>query len=172
MREGTPASVEAVAGKGRARIAALALMLVAADQASKSAAHSLLSSQGLRLWRFLSLTPTRNTGGVFGILKGYPHLFTAAALLISLGAVAWAWRSAGRSRLLDLSLALLLAGALGNVADRLILGYVRDFVDLGFWPAFNLADACLSTSVALLSLWAWLSSRKKGHTGSGFYPPA
>lgn len=172
MRERALASAEAAARKGSGWLPALALVLLAADQASKSAAHNLLPSQGLRLWRFVSLTPTRNTGGVFGILQGYPHVFTAAALLITLGAAAWAWRSAGRSRLLDLSLALLLAGALGNVADRLILGYVRDFVDLGFWPAFNVADACLTTSVVLLSLWAWLSSRKRGQAESGFHPPA
>jgi signal peptidase II len=127
----------------------------------------LLPPGGLKFGPFFSLILTRNTGGVFGVLPGHGHIFTAVGLIIGIGAAVWAWMSAGTSKLLDLCLAFVMAGALGNLADRLVLGYVRDFLDLGFWPAFNVADACLTTSAVLLGLWASIVSRKRAQTGGG-----
>ena len=52
-------------------------------------------------------------------------------------------------------LAFLLSGVIGNLIDRLLFGYVRDFIDVGFWPIFNLADSYNTTGVILLVIWFW-----------------
>jgi signal peptidase II len=56
--------------------------------------------------------------------------------------------------------ALFLGGVLGNLIDRLFRGYVIDFIDLGFWPAFNVADASITVSVIGLIIWYWKNDKK------------
>ncbi len=89
---------------------------------------------------------TTNTGAAFGILQNQQWLFTMAALIVSIA-------------LLYLipkyqypELGLLLGGAIGNLIDRMLYSHVIDFIDVGFWPSFNIADASNTISVLLL-LW-------------------
>ena len=141
---------------------ALSLALIALDQLSKWLAVTRLQFQepvsfvpGFWNWML-----THNTGAAFSFLAnagGWQHgFFVALALLIS-GALAVAlkrttrtdWRSA-------LPFALIIAGALGNVIDRLRLGYVVDFVQWYWrdfhWPVFNLADSCIVVGAVLMLL--------------------
>lgn len=108
---------------------------------------------------FLRLTYVRNRGAAFGILSDADLPFQAALFsLLSLAALAaialYAWRLPAESRLPKAALALIIGGAVGNLIDRMRLGYVIDFVDAYFgahhWPAFNVADSAITVGVVLL----------------------
>ncbi len=107
------------------------------------------------------LTYVENPGGVFGLLRGLEDgargvIFT----LVPLAAIAliglYALRIPGAHRLTLASLALILGGAVGNLLDRIRLGYVVDFIDVYWreyhWPAFNVADSAICVGVGLLLL--------------------
>jgi signal peptidase II len=114
------------------------------------------------LGSWLVITLQRNHGGVFGILQGKGYLFIILSV-IALGVVAWMLRqTAPRQRLLPLALGLVVAGALGNLFDRVFLGYVRDFiyVEAIHYPAFNVADSCICIAAALLILGAFTEETK------------
>ena len=95
----------------------------------------------------------QNSGALFGLFRDQAPLFALASLGVVGLIVAYHGR-AGRSLYLSISLGLLLGGAIGNLIDRLRLGYVVDFVDVGIgtlrFYTFNLADAAISTAIALL----------------------
>jgi signal peptidase II len=110
---------------------------------------------------FLRLTYVRNRGAAFGILSDAELPFQATLFsFLSLSALAaialYAWRLPAESRLPKAALAVIMGGAIGNLIDRMRLGYVIDFVDayLGphHWPAFNVADSAISVGVVLLIL--------------------
>lgn len=91
-----------------------------------------------------------NYGASFGILAGWKWLFVALGLILlvifSFSYKAyndWRWKY---------GCMFIISGLIGNLIDRIILGYVRDFVAVGFWPVFNLADAYNCTGVVLI-LW-------------------
>lgn len=109
----------------------------------------------------LSLSHVRNRGAAFGILSDadlpYQGVLFSALSLAALAAIAvYAWRLPATARLPQLALSLVLGGALGNLSDRLRLGYVVDFVHVYWrehqWPDFNLADSAITVGVALLVL--------------------
>ena len=103
---------------------------------------------------FLDLSRSENRGGVFGIGQGrvaFFILFTVAASAVIL----WAVRKYGRtSRWLTFALGCVFGGAMGNLWDRLALGYVRDFIDVHagphHWPTFNIADSAICIGAAIL----------------------
>jgi signal peptidase II len=120
---------------------------------------------------FFSLVHARNFGGAFGFLAGYgfaKQIFTFLPLLIIaiLAYMMLAYRfSMGKM----FALALILSGAIGNIYDRLFLGYVTDFLDFYYqnwhWPAFNVADISISTGIGLwlfAELRETLKARKAG----------
>ncbi|RJP72131.1 MAG: signal peptidase II [Candidatus Abyssobacteria bacterium SURF_17] len=99
---------------------------------------------------FLSITLVHNSGIAFGLLPGFSDVFMIVTLL-SIGIVIYFYVTAEpRGKLLMAGCALILGGALGNLIDRFRLGYVVDFINFGFWPAFNVADSSVSVGVALL----------------------
>jgi signal peptidase II len=109
----------------------------------------------------LKLTYVQNRGAAFGILSDADlpnqHWMLAVVSLLALGAIAfYAWKLPANARMPRLALALIMGGAVGNLLDRLRLGYVVDFVDVFWgphhWPAFNVADSAISIGVALLLL--------------------
>jgi signal peptidase II len=77
----------------------------------------------------------------------------------------------GPGRLVRLSLALLLGGAVGNLVDRLRLGHVVDFIDVGPWPVFNLADSSIVVGIILLAALFLLEERPGKHGSQGSPPP-
>ena len=98
------------------------------------------------------LTLVHNSGAAFGIFKNQVPIFIVASLL----AVCLIYRSLTKDKskgfsLYSFSLGLIFAGALGNLIDRIIFGYVIDFLDFRVWPVFNLADSAITIGAVLLS---------------------
>lgn len=136
-------------------IAGVVLLL---DQISKWVVLETMVGRSIPvLGSFFRLTYVENRGGVFGLRLGgpYTHLAFAAAALILV--VVLLWRMPASERLGAVGLSLVLGGALGNIADRILHdGAVIDFLDFGIaslrWWVFNVADACVTTGTALLML--------------------
>jgi signal peptidase II len=93
-----------------------------------------------------------NTGVAFGLFQNGNTFFTILALIVSLGIIIYNGRLGGGHKLLRLALGLQMGGALGNMIDRIRLGYVTDFVDIGPWPVWNIADLSIVTGTILLVL--------------------
>ena len=138
---------------------ALAASIVAIDQLTKAWIVAELADRAKIqiVGDVVRLVYTENSGALFGLLQNQAFLFA----LVSVGVaaiIAVAHARGGRSPYLTITLGLLLGGWAGNFIDRVRLGYVIDFVDLGigtlrFW-AFNVADACITGSLLLLILLA------------------
>ncbi len=135
--------------------------VVWADMATKQwASEVLVLYRPHELFSWLSMTLAHNYGAAFSFLSdagGWQRwLFTALAAVVSMGLIVWVLRLPRREWLTGLALALVIGGALGNLADRVQLGYVVDFIDVHYgnwhWPAFNVADSAISCGVALLLL--------------------
>lgn len=112
---------------------------------------------------WLRIDFTHNAGGLFGILQGKAEVFAIVTVLVVLVLVALEIGSGWRSWLVTATLALLLGGATGNFIDRIRLGYVVDFVDIGIgsWRfyIFNIADAAVTCAILLMLLIWFLSPR-------------
>ncbi len=134
----------------------LSLLMVGCDHGTKLAAARLLPGQPVSLVSgFLELRYAENRDIAFSALSRL-NLPASRALLIGFGLVALvgmvvAWvRTRARSVPSDVGFALLLAGAVGNVLDRVVRGYVVDFVHLTHWPVFNVADVLIVVGALLL----------------------
>ena len=132
----------------------LAALIFVIDQFSKFLVRDqLLRYESFPADGFFRITHVFNTGSAFGIFRDQntPLIlvsFLGIAILILI------YRSQrAPSGLLRLSLGLQIGGAVGNLVDRLRLGHVTDFVDVGAWPVFNVADASIITGLVIL---AWI----------------
>lgn len=132
--------------------AGITLALLVADQAAKAWAWQLAGP--LRAG-FVAIRPQTNAGGVFGLFPGGGGTFTVLTGLACVGILYALARLRPGEKLTRGGLALALGGALGNLVDRLACGAVRDFIDVGFWPTFNLADAGITVGAVLLVLALW-----------------
>jgi len=131
----------------------VALAAIAADQLTKAIVTSRLA-----LWDEvhvvgpLSIHHVQNSGIAFGLFASA----TLVVILLTTVAVAWMLyffaRSGGRHPVLPIALGLVIGGSVSNLVDRVRLGHVTDFLDLKFWPAFNLADSFIVVGVAILLL--------------------
>lgn len=131
---------------------------VAVDQWAKYwAAHHLAFREPVRVvGEFVQFTYTRNSGIAFGMFAGQSFPFYIFSIVASL-AVVWLWARHERLPMVrQLSLALILGGAVGNLIDRVRLGEVTDFILLSWrghdFPVFNVADVCVTCGVILFAL--------------------
>ena len=133
--------------------------LVVADQWTKQLVQQQFTlGQVEVITPYFDLTLAYNRGAAFSFLSdagGWQRwFFTAIAAAVSLVIAVWLWRLGSGRRLLALSLALILGGALGNLFDRVTLGYVIDFISVHYrhyyWPAFNVADSAIFCGAILL----------------------
>ncbi len=135
----------------------LGVLVFLLEQLTKYLVVQLLVPGGSYPFRgFFRFTHVHNSGSAFGILQGQntPLIFISFIGIIILVLI---YRSQPYpSNWLRLSLGLQLGGAFGNLIDRLRLGFVTDFIDIGPWPVFNLADASIVTGLVLL---AWVFTR-------------
>lgn len=137
--------------------AALGLAVFAADQITKRWVVATLGPEPRSAvikvaGDWLTLVYSQNTGVAFGLFQNMPQLFTVTAIMITAGAIyAYAFHLPNRSPWVQLAMGLILGGAIGNIADRLRLGFVVDFISVGWWPVFNLADSAVSVGVSMLA---------------------
>jgi len=133
--------------------AAVAAPVVVLDQFTKSWAVHRLSDEPIHLFWTLDLRLTFNSGAAFSLGPGLTPFLTVIGVVL-VGALVLMSRSVSRTSA-AIALGLLLGGALGNLTDRLVRdfgGRVVDFVDFGWWPVFNVADAALFCGAILLVL--------------------
>ena len=147
----------------------LAVLVFFLDQFSKYLVREfLLLFQSYPAEGFFRITHTFNTGSIFGIFQGQNTAF----ILVSFVGVAVLLLLYHSQRfptgLLRLSLGLQLGGAFGNLLDRVRLGHVTDWVDVGPWPVFNVADACIVTGLVLLA-WMFIMSERSRPTQPDAY---
>lgn len=157
-----------------ARWLLLSVLVIGLDQWTKQCVSAaLVYREVVPVLPGLNLTLAHNTGAAFSFLAhagGWQRwLFAGIALLVSAVLVGWLLRLPAGQRVLALGLALLVGGAIGNLIDRMWLGYVIDFVDVYagryHWPAFNVADAAITVGAACLLLDAWQQGRNASTTG-------
>jgi signal peptidase II len=132
-------------------LAAVVFAALAADQLTKRIVTGQLAlDQGSHVAGPFWIHHVQNSGIAFGLFSG------ATAAVIALTGIAVAWmllffaRSGSRHPVLPVALGLVIGGSVSNLLDRVRLGYVTDFLDLRYWPAFNLADSFIVIGVVIL----------------------
>jgi signal peptidase II len=154
----------------------LSLVVIVLDQATKFLVTRFLELyERVEVLPVLDFTLLHNTGAAFSLLAGASGwqrwFFIGLALVVSLMLVVWIWRTPRGEKLLPLSLALILGGALGNVIDRVLHGYVVDFIHAhwgtAYFPAFNIADSAITVGALLLIVDAF---RERGPHAGGQGP--
>jgi signal peptidase II len=132
-------------------LGAIAVAAIVADQLTKHVvASQLWLDENVKVLGPFSIHHVQNSGIAFGLFAQA----TGVVIVLTLVAVAWMvvyfYRSGARHPLLPVAVGLLIGGSVSNLADRIRLGHVTDFLDLRYWPAFNLADSFIVIGVAIL----------------------
>jgi signal peptidase II len=132
-------------------LAAIAFAALAADQLTKQIVTSRLSlDEGVHVLGPFWIHHVQNSGIAFGLFA------SATPVVIVLTGIAVTWmlayfaRSGARHPVLPVALGLVIGGSVSNLLDRIRLGYVTDFLDLRYWPSFNLADSFIVIGVLML----------------------
>lgn len=150
----------------------LVVVIVVLDQWTKYLADTRLDyGHPVELLSWFNLYLAYNTGAAFNFLSeagGWQRWFFGAVAVVAIVVlIAWLRRLDARDWPLSLSLSLILSGAIGNLIDRIWLGYVIDFIQWHYrdwyWPAFNLADSAITAGVTVLVLRTLFASRDKSH---------
>jgi signal peptidase II len=148
----------------------LSFLALVLDQWSKQIVDGAMQLyQSIPVIPFFNLTYVRNTGAAFSFLSqagGWQRWFFAGlALTVSVVITVWLARLKKDETLLAVALALILGGAVGNLVDRLLYGYVIDFLDVYYrdwhWPAFNIADSAITLGVILMLVESFGLTQKK-----------
>lgn len=137
----------------------LVIIILSLDQLTKFlATKNLILNQSIPIIKgVFHISLIHNRGAAFGILKNQTPLFVVTSIF----AIILIYRSLKtdtKHKLYSVSLGLILAGAIGNLIDRLFCGYVIDFLDFLIWPVFNVADSAITVGAILL---AWTILFKK-----------
>ena len=149
----------------------LSLPLYALDQCTKQLVVRLISPDEARIVvpDFFSLVNVPNTGAAFGSFRGNNTFFIVVSVIALVIVTVLLVRPRQPDAWRDLSLALLLAGILGNLTDRLLYGHVIDFLLFNLhiryadpWPAFNVADSCISIAVVLFIMHSFRTQKSTG----------
>lgn len=139
----------------------LSIVIVVADQASKYwVGVSLIPYKPVPVIPMLNITLAYNTGAAFSFLSGagdwHRWFFAGFSLLVSILLIIWLFRTPAQDRIQSAGLSLILGGAVGNLIDRGLQGYVIDFIDVYYehhhFATFNLADSAICIGAALLVL--------------------
>jgi len=144
----------------------LASTLILLDRLTKWRASATLSvgQPEPLLGPSIRLTRVHNVGGAFGIFQGAGEVFIAVSALASLVLLTLLVLGRGRGVLARTGMAAVLAGAVGNLIDRWMYGFVLDFFEIRGFPVFNLADACITVGAVLIIVYVLL--------GGGRHRPA
>ena len=142
-------------------LGAIAVMAVVADQVTKHlVATNLQLGEGIHVVGPFTIRHVQNSGIAFGLFSNA----TPAVIAVTAIAVGWMLayfaRSGARHPVLPVALGLVIGGSVSNLADRVRLGFVTDFLDFRYWPAFNLADSFIVIGVGILLAALLLAERE------------
>jgi len=131
----------------------IALMVVILDQTSKWAIlkHLPYGSSVPVIGDIVYFTTVRNPGGAFGMFQSSAGILTVITLAAVIGIAIVVRRRNAVPASAGIALALLLGGSVGNLIDRVRFGHVVDFIDLRFWPVFNVADSAITVGIIVLA---------------------
>jgi len=139
--------------------AAIVLVSVVSDQLTKiMVSRSLDMYEQVPVFSFFNITLAHNYGAAFSFLNipggGQRWLLTGISAIVSIFIAVWLWRLASDEKWLGIALALILGGAIGNLIDRAMQGYVVDFIQVyynkWYFPSFNIADSAIFCGTVLL----------------------
>lgn len=140
----------------------IALIVVALDQVSKFFIRANMNlGQSIPEEGFFRITYGTNTGGVFGLFANQAFLITLTAIVGVAAILVYSRYPQANRVLVRVALGLLLGGAVGNLIDRIRFGKVVDFIDVGAWPVFNVADSAVVVGVILI-IYYFLFGQKRG----------
>lgn len=135
--------------------------VIGLDQLSKYLVRSNMAlGQSIPEHGFFRFTYHTNTGGVFGLFANQTFLITVAAIIAVVVIILYSRHKMAQSMLVKVSLGMILGGSIGNLIDRVRLGAVTDFIDVGAWPIFNLADSAIDIGVVLLIIYILFKIKK------------
>jgi signal peptidase II len=143
-------------------------IVIALDQITKAYIRANFT-EGVDMWApwpwllpYARIIYVTNTGVAFGMFKGLGSIFMILAILVSIAILYYFPRVAAQDWSLRLAMGLQLAGALGNLIDRIFNnGQVTDFISVGDFPVFNVADSSITVGVIVLLLGIWLQERRE-----------
>lgn len=143
----------------------LALLVFVLDIASKYwVILTFQQYESVNLLPFFSFTYVHNIGAAFSSFEGYRWLLASVAIIVSITLIVMLYRTPADDKIVAISFALIIGGALGNLVDRLYHGYVVDFLHffIGNWsyPIFNLADTAICIGAGLIIIGSFCQSRR------------
>lgn len=158
------------------QIAVIAVLIVALDQWTKSLVRANIPLSGSWLpdslqWLspYARIVHWYNTGAAFGMFQQGGMVFTVLAFIV-IGLILYYYPQVEKADWsLRLAMSMQLGGATGNLIDRLTIGHVTDFISVGNFPVFNVADASITVGAAVLFLGIWMmeiADRKKKKDGA------
>ena len=107
------------------------------------------------------ITYVQNTGAAFSMFSGYTSVLALVTAIVTIAMLGYMYKVRKSAHVtLMLSLALIIAGGIGNIIDRVSLKYVVDFLDFRVWPVFNIADICVCVGCGLLIIYAFVIEPK------------
>lgn len=141
-------------------------IIVAFDQWTKALVRTNIEfGQAWNPWPWLMpyarIVHWQNTGAAFGMLQRFGNVFTILAILVSLVILYYFPHVPRAEWHLRIAMGMQLGGALGNLVDRLTQGFVTDFISVGNFAVFNVADASISVGVAVLIIGVWIKERQQ-----------
>ena len=148
-------------------LALIAGLIILVDQFSKAyiRAHFI---EGVDMWApwnwllpYARILYVSNTGVAFGLFKGMGGIFTILAIIVALAIIYYFPRVSAEDWTLRLAMGMQLGGAVGNLIDRVTQGNVTDFISVGNFPVFNVADASITVGVAVLILGIWMQEQRQ-----------
>lgn len=141
-------------------------LLIALDQISKDYIRENFV-ENMTVWApwdwllpYARIIHITNTGVAFGMFQGMNTVFAILATIVSLAIIYYYPHVPASDWVLRLAMGLQLAGAVGNLIDRIFFGYVTDFISVGTFAVFNIADASISVGVAVLILGVWIQEQR------------
>lgn len=144
----------------------IAAVIVGLDQWTKYLVRTQIPLGGSwSPWAWLApyarIVHWQNTGAAFGMFQGFGLVFTVLAFIVTIAILYYFPRVPRNEWLLRITMTMMLGGAVGNLIDRLTIGTVTDFVSVGTFAVFNVADASISVGTAIMVLAVWISERKQ-----------
>jgi len=142
------------------------VVVVVCDQVTKSIIEEIVPLYGTysELWIF-SIVHGRNTGSAFGLFAGFTNFLIIASLL-GLGLILYFFmKQATNNMFMRISVGLVVGGAFGNLIDRVKDGFVVDFISVGWWPAFNVADSAISVGMTVILAFMIFAKKEKNDAG-------